>query len=864
MAQLANFQQALDQVLQKIKSGNQQSVKEAEEQAKLWEADETYPMYAFALAMYMATPQCPPEDRKLCAVLLRGTLTPSVSAERKHIKQQKWLKTPEEAKLKIKQACLSVMADPIAAMGNQAAQIVAKIAQIEIPQGQWPELIPTLFAQSTKADAPPNLRKATLDAFGYICEELKPEQLGVQGQNQILTSVIHGMRPEEQDKGVKLSAATALFNALNFCKANFEKEAECKVIMESILHAMTVDDEEIVFQGYAILTQVASQHYDKLPPFMNDIFKITLAAMQKGEDEENITMMAIEFWCTICDEELNILEEIEEARENNQEITKNCKHFIKGALSFLVNILTTLLTQQEEGVDSDECTIPVAATVCLTLIAQCAKDDVVQHVMPFVERNLGSEDWKHREAAHLAFGSILEGPEKVLKPLITQVTPYLARTLKDPSVIVKDTSAWALGNILRLHPLAVIQHGDLLVKNLCETLGDPSPRVAAKACVALNNLSLSFEDEAENPLNKHFVTVVRMLLLCADRRDSAESHLIVAAYESLNVVLYTAPKSVQDNLLPIVQLMLDRITASFQMGILNKQNQLQGLLCGVLQVLAQKMDVAITPLANEIMMQVISLFRSKRDSGVYEEGLLCVGAIANVTGPNFNKYMQDLLPALLQSLANGGEYQVCKVAVGVVGDIARALGTAMEPYCDRIIGALLENLKNKDLNRSVKPPILSAFGDIALAIGPAFEKYVDVVLHMLKQAALTVMNTKLEPEDHDLIDYINLLREGICEAYTASIQTMNTETIRTQDKIAPHFPAIFQFILHIANDPHRSEAVTRGAVGIIGDLASTYTVKVKPFMQTQPVQDLIRDCFTNTDSKESKQVAAWAMQVTRF
>jgi len=600
---------------------------------------------------------------------------------------------------------------------------------------------------------------------------------------------------------------------------------------------------------------------------MNDIFKTTLAAMAKGDKEENITMMAIEFWCTICDEELNIQEEIEYCRENGLDApSRKCQHFIKGALQYVIQLLTACLTLQDLDVDQDECTIPVAATVCLTLIAQCVKDDIIPHVVPFIERHIGAEDWKFREAALLAFGAILEGPNALLQPLLVHALPTLIRHLKDPVTPVKDTTAWALGNILKLHHKTTLNQAEPLVKNLCETLGDPSPRVASKACTALHNLAQAYEEEDDNPLAKHFVTVVRMLLLCADRPDSHEEHLVTSAYESLNMVLDTAPDHLRDNLLQIVRLMLDRVKASFSMECLSnedlsRQNQLQGLLCGVLQVLTQKLDSHIGPFADEIMMQVILLFRSKRDSGVYEEGLLVVGAVANVVGGSFNKYMQDLLPHLLTSLINTAEYQVCNVAVGVVGDIARALGPAMQEHSDRIVHTLLENLKNKDLDRSVKPSILSAFGDIALAVGPYFEKYIEPVLSMLKQASETVMKTTLKQDDYDLIEYINLLREGICEAYTASIQSVNQQK-GGADKISQYLPSLFSFISHVARDPLRSEAVTRGAVGIIGDLATTFTIKVKPFMQQQTVQELIKDCFQNSESKESKEVAAWAQQVT--
>jgi len=80
-------------------------------------------------------------------------------------------------------------------------------------------------------------------------------------------------------------------------------------------------------------------------------------------------------------------------------------------------------------------------------------------------------------------------------------------------------------------------------------------------------------------------------------------------------------------------------------------------------------------------------------------------------------------------------FQVCHSAVGLVGDICRALGSVVAPYYDEIMTILLENLSNNDVHRMVKPQVLSVFGDIALALGLDFKKYLDVVLQTLMQAS---------------------------------------------------------------------------------------------------------------------------------
>lgn len=88
----------------------------------------------------------------------------------------------------------------------------------------------------------PQLRVATLQAIGYICESIvsgsncaivdnilrsnasqqKPEILALKA-NEILTAVIHGARKEEAVE-VQYAAVQALYNSLEFVRDNFERE----------------------------------------------------------------------------------------------------------------------------------------------------------------------------------------------------------------------------------------------------------------------------------------------------------------------------------------------------------------------------------------------------------------------------------------------------------------------------------------------------------------------------------------------------------------------------------------------------------------------------------------------------------------
>ena len=42
--------------------------------------------------------------------------------------------------------------------------------------------------------------------------------------------------------------------------------------------------------------------------------------------------------------------------------------------------------------------------MCLSLIASCCENDIVPHVLPFVEEHLQNPDWKFRDAAIMSLG----------------------------------------------------------------------------------------------------------------------------------------------------------------------------------------------------------------------------------------------------------------------------------------------------------------------------------------------------------------------------------------------------------------------------------------------------------------------------
>lgn len=172
----------------------------------------------------------------------------------------------------------------------------------------------------------------------------------------------------------------------------------------------------------------------------------------------------------------------------------------------ILPVILGLLTRQEEDADEDEWSVSMAAGTCLSLLALAVNDTIVQAVIPFIETNITSPDWHLREAAVMAFGSILDGPDPaVLAPLIHQALSVLLQMMREQesNPAVKDTAAWTIARICDLHAqsLDLAQHVMPIVGAIVAGL-DGTPRISANCSWAIQSLSenlSAFDEETVAP-----------------------------------------------------------------------------------------------------------------------------------------------------------------------------------------------------------------------------------------------------------------------------------------------------------------------------------------------------------------------------
>lgn len=664
-------------------------------------------------------------------------------------------------------------------------------------------------------------KQSSLATIGYICdtEDNDLRDSLAQHSNAILTAVVQGARKEEANPEVRNAAITALSDSLEFVRTNFENEGERNYIMQVVCEATQAEDTRIQQGAYGCLNRIMALYYEKMRFYMEKaLFGLTIQGMKS--DEEDVAKLAVEFWCTVCEEEISIEDDNAQASAEGSE-PRPYFNFARVATMEVVPVLLELMAKQDEDASDDEYNVSRASYQCVQLWAQATGSQVVPPVLSFVEKHLRADDWHYRDAAVSAFGAIMEGPdEKMLDPLVRQALDVLIGMMNDPVVQVKDSVAYALGRICEAAYESIdAEKLNSLISALFGGLTS-HPKMASSCCWALMNLADRFAGEPgcqTNPLSQHWQASAQGLLQVTE--STSDNQLRTAAYEVLNAFITNAANDSVHMVAGLSDVILERLekTIAMQQQVVSVEDRLtleeiQTSLVSVILTIIQRMEKEIQPQADRIMQLLLQLLQSlPAKSSVPDTVLGAIGALANSLEGDFEKYMSAFQPFLLSALNNQEEPQLCSVAIGLVSDISRGLEAKVQPFCDDFMNSLLNNLRSSTLGNQFKPAILQCFGDIAQAIGGAFETYLSVVGQVLQQAAGI---TAQDETNFEMLDYVVSLREGIVDAWDGIIIAL-----RAGNKVQllqPYVESIFQLLSQVFQDPNRTEALLRSSMGVVG------------------------------------------------
>lgn len=784
----------LHEIVHEIRQQAEQFLQQCEENS--------YEAFISALVQEAAGADKPLNLRLLSALQIKNLLKADDEGIRR-MKLERWKNCSPQTQEHVRAGLLQALVTAQPEMAKSVASAIAALASIEVPAGGWPALLQTLFANVSSQEVPLSTKVASLETLGFTCESIEVEDVPKPIVDQILNTVVSGMA-EEQDSRMKLAAVQALTNSIDFTQKNFEIDQERDAIMGAICTAAQCENVRVREAAFECLGNIANEFYRYLSPYMEKLFTLTSTAI--AADAEEVKKMAIEFWSSVFEAELE--------EEHSLQIGAN----VVGAL---VPLLLTALTQQtdidDDEEENDEWDVAAAGQICLQALADDVEIVLVDHVMPFVTANIQG-NWRQKDAAIFAFGVLMGCSTEQLIPYVQASVPMLIDGLQDQKGKVRDTCAWTLGQILITQKdVLPIDQVNLMLQSLLRSVDDRNTMVSKQAINALLNYAESFSEEEEeeepqsNGLSPYLQAVVTKLLTIT---ENPGCKVRVEAYEAASVFIENSALDLVPFVLHVLNEAINRLEASFtSTHDVNDRATSQSLICGVINNCIRKLPAAaMISIVDRGMENLLKVLNSQGPSA-QEEAFMAIGFISDKLGVDFHRYAAHVSPYLIQSLRNPDEHAVFTHTITAVSAMCKSCIKSMLPFTDDIMKELLVVLESPTADRSLKPNVIGVFCDMSMNMEGDFERYLEPVLKVLRVA----QTIDSEDNDEETIEYIEQLRISIFEAYTGI-----THGLCEGGKITllvPYIDGIFFFISKVVQIESVSDELLSAAIGLIGDLA---------------------------------------------
>ena len=893
-------------------------------------SNENFLQYIGTLASIIPDDSVKEECRMLAALLIKNKLVSKDPYKSKQFSQRWCTMLDADSKNQIKLFTLQGLMCNCYRVANSCAQLVATIANIELPRNEWPELM-NIMVTNTQFEQPEHIKRSALLALGYICEQAssatasvsssssssstssstatadahgavstgqdtdagnneataqqQKNNTGMNSQilmahsNNILIAIVQGAQSKEPSKSVRLTALNALADSLSFIKENMTREGERNYLMQVICEATQDDDSAIQAAAFGCLCKIMSLYYAYMKPYMEQaLYGLTISTMKSNQDE--VASLAVEFWSTICEEENDITFELQEFPDS-QLVNYN---FALGSISEVIPTLLNLLMKQNEDFEDDDWNVSMSAGACLELYAINCGNFIVEPVLQFVEQNIGNtESWRNREAAIMAFGSILYGPDKQqLSSLVHQALLPILQLMNDDYLQLKESVAWCLGRIVEYVITSIDEQQLPQIIQTCLLGLQGHPKVITNCCWAIINLIdqlmlLSEEEQLDisNTANKStallnivyqaYPMIIDTVLKVCERTDNDFSAR-ASAFSCLVTIVENASGDSSESISAISSYILDKLGQTMNVDkssftITDRQNleELQSNVLSVLSACIRKIPDQVHPVSDLLMQIFTSLLESSANSNTEETNYLdddvfyAVSALASTLGADFQKYLETFAPYLVKAL-NQVDSQISITAVGLIGDISNSLGPLFKQCAPAFMNALGQMINLPNAKKELQPAVISVFGDIATNIGPDFVPYLDQVLAL----CLSAQNAQPENTSLEALDYNLKIHEAVLDAYVGIIAGLSD----TPQALFPYIGNIFRFLGYVADQPNLciEDSTVRAAVGLLGDIAAMYPDgSIKQLYAAPWVTEFIKKTKSNPNFKQStRETAKWA------
>jgi len=409
--------------------------------------------------------------RTFCAVLLRRTLVKGNPVVWNTLQPA----TQQTLKFELIQA---LEQEPSYHVQKKICDTISDLAVVVVPEGQWNELLTSLFQWSKNPKD--TLRVCSLTIFSDLSQFVAPTMK----QHFATLQEILSAALQDSSMNVRIAAVAATANVMTVLETNEEKERFRKLLpmmLDCVSVALNEKKEQEARDGLQVFVEIAEAEPLYLRPYLTPLIDAMFQISSAHTLEPETRHMAVEFILTLAENKPGMM----------RKIPSLVDRFLPICLRFMMELDDSeTWYRQEDDEDDEELTNKDFGEEAIDRFAlSLGGKSIVPALFNLVPTLLISPDWKQRHAGIMSIALVGEGCSKFLAPHLENVLKYIIPGFTDPHPRVRWAACNAAGQMATdfTPDFQTISHSSIL-NGVMVVMSDLNfPRVVAHAASSIIN-----------------------------------------------------------------------------------------------------------------------------------------------------------------------------------------------------------------------------------------------------------------------------------------------------------------------------------------------------------------------------------------
>ncbi|CCM01817.1 uncharacterized protein FIBRA_03885 [Fibroporia radiculosa] len=571
---------------------------------------------------YYRDPACVPALASIIASSPHQAVRQLAAVElRKRIQQGSgdlWMLVPHEDREQIKDRLPGlVLSEPSNLVRHSTARVIAAVAAIEIPIGQWQQLLP--FLEQTCTSPTAAHREVGVYILYTVLENIVE---GFENHMQNFFKLFEGLLADPESLEVRVTTVRALGVIAQYIDA--DDKGDIKSFQQLLPGMITIIGQCVeagnetgarqlfdVLETLLILEiPLLGQHIPQLVQFL-----LTCGANRNFEDELRILSLNALNWTVQY---------------------KKSKVQSHGLAPAILEGLMPISTEAEPEDPDDDAPSRSALRIIDCLATSLPPTQVFPVLRQLIQQYFSSPEPSYRRGAMLALGVCVEGCSEFMTPLMSQVWPVIEAGLRDPDATVRKASCVAVSCLCEwLEEECAAKH-ELLIPTIMQLVNDPVTQ--RPACTALDAVLEVLGDKIEQYLPLLMERLVGLL----DNAPIPVKSVVIGAMGS-------AAHASRDKFLPYFQPTMERFKHFLVLRGEGEEQELRGITMDAVGTFAEAVGKDVfRPYFADMMQQAFEGIQMG-SARLRECSFLFFSVMSRVFEDEFAPYLPNVVPSLIAS-----------------------------------------------------------------------------------------------------------------------------------------------------------------------------------------------------------------------